>query len=227
MTRLPTHPFTGLTAIGFRRDGRPIYPVKGGSEDTPPTPPGDPVPPPTPSPAPTPAPPDGPKPADPLGPGGLKALQAERERVKALEQQLAGLAPLQQLAEALGAKADPKNGRSEVDALRERFDQQERLLAEERSGRWRAEVAQEIGLSPQLAGRLTGNTREELLDDARALAALIPAAPAAPKAPAADPSQGSRGTPPDDLENQIAEATKAGNVRLVIALQKRKLSALR
>lgn len=30
---LPVHPFTGLTAIGFRRNGDPIWPVRGGSED--------------------------------------------------------------------------------------------------------------------------------------------------------------------------------------------------
>jgi len=28
---LPTHPFTGLTAIGLHRNGAPIWPVKGGS----------------------------------------------------------------------------------------------------------------------------------------------------------------------------------------------------
>jgi hypothetical protein len=30
---LPVHPFTGLTALGLRRNGAPIWPVKGGSED--------------------------------------------------------------------------------------------------------------------------------------------------------------------------------------------------
>lgn len=30
---LPVHPFTGLTAIGFRRNGAPIWPVRGGSAD--------------------------------------------------------------------------------------------------------------------------------------------------------------------------------------------------
>lgn len=33
MTTLPTHPRTGLTALGYRRDGRPIFPILGGSED--------------------------------------------------------------------------------------------------------------------------------------------------------------------------------------------------
>ncbi|WP_194821297.1 hypothetical protein [Micromonospora sp. S-DT3-3-22] len=30
---LPVHPFTGLTAIGLRRNGQPIWPVKGGAPD--------------------------------------------------------------------------------------------------------------------------------------------------------------------------------------------------
>ncbi|MBO2530974.1 MAG: hypothetical protein CW348_14200 [Thermobifida sp.] len=37
---LPTHPDTGLTAIGLRRNGAPIWPVIGGAEDTPDTAPG-------------------------------------------------------------------------------------------------------------------------------------------------------------------------------------------
>lgn len=40
---LPTHPRTGLTALGYRKDGRPIWPVLGGSE--PPDQPPDPAPP--------------------------------------------------------------------------------------------------------------------------------------------------------------------------------------
>lgn len=32
---MPVHPHTGLVAIGFRRNGAPIWPVKGGSEGGP------------------------------------------------------------------------------------------------------------------------------------------------------------------------------------------------
>lgn len=38
---LPVHPFTGLRALGFRKDGRPIFPIAGGSEP-PNQPPADP-----------------------------------------------------------------------------------------------------------------------------------------------------------------------------------------
>lgn len=31
--QLPVHPFTGLTAIGLRRNGDPIWPIKGGAPD--------------------------------------------------------------------------------------------------------------------------------------------------------------------------------------------------
>lgn len=64
---LPVHPFTGLTAIGFRVDGRPIWPVLGGAPD------------------------DDDKPDDDdddadddkkLGPKGERALAAEKERRK-------------------------------------------------------------------------------------------------------------------------------------------------
>lgn len=39
---LPTHPRTGLTAVGFRRNGDPIWPIRGGSEDGGDPPAGDP-----------------------------------------------------------------------------------------------------------------------------------------------------------------------------------------
>jgi hypothetical protein len=197
---------------------------------TQPTPPeptptlGDPAPTP-PAPTPTPPAPPAPGPDDPLGPAGLKALQAERDRVKALETQLAALAPLQKLAEAFGATAEPGSGKSDVDALRERFDAQERDLIAERTARWRAEIAAETGLSAQLAARLQGTTRDELLADAQALAALIPAAPPEQRGPAPDPSQGARGTGPADLDQQIAAAEQAGDIRKAIALKTQKLTA--
>lgn len=58
--------------------------------------------------------------------------------------------------------------------------------------RWRAEVAAEKGLSPALAERLRGSSKEELAADADALLALIPAQSSGPRNPAPDPSQGVR-----------------------------------
>jgi len=89
---LPVHPFTGLTAIGLRRNGAPIWPVKGGADDggdgdddagSSSTGDDD---------------QDDPDGADKLGDAGKKALdamkskwQSERDRRKALEQELATL----------------------------------------------------------------------------------------------------------------------------------------
>lgn len=235
MTHLPIHPFTGLSAIGLRRDGRPIYPVRGGSQPTPiPTPPpGDPAPAPTPSPnpAPGPQPAAGPAPTDPgdqpLGPAGIRALQTERKAREELEKKLAALAPLQQLADAIGGGQQQPGGKSEVERLNERFAELERTAVEERTARWRLEVAAAKGLTPQQAARLQGSTLEEFTADADALLALFPNTPARPNTPAPDPSQGARGGQPGpDLQAQIDEARKAGDFRKAIALERSKLQGV-
>lgn len=190
-------------------------------------PPGDPAPVPTPPANPAPTPPEGDPPqADkPLGPAGERALQAERDARKALEKQIAALAPLKQLAEAFGAGTPQANGKSEVELLQERFDAYERDLTSERQARWRAEIAAEKSLPPALAARLQGATREELLADADALSALIPATPDGPRNPAPDPSQGSRGGQPVDTDALIREAQAKGDWRTVLRLQNEKLAA--
>ena len=164
------------------------------------------------------APPEGDK---PLGPGGEKALAAEREARKALEKQIAALAPLQKLAEALGTGTPEAAGKSEVELLNERFAEHEKTVAEERAARWRAEVAHEKGLTPQQAARLQGATREELTADADALVALFPAAK--PGTPAPDPSQGSRGGNLPDTDALIREAQAKGDWKTVLTLQNAKL----
>lgn len=188
------------------------------TQPVPTPPPGDPAPtPPTPT-----LTADPPKDDKPLGPGGEKALQSEREARKALEKQLADLAPLKQLAGMLGGQPTG-DGKTDLERLTERLSQHETELASERMARWRAEIVAETGIPSALAARLQGSTREELVADAAALKALIPE-PTGPRTPVPDPSQGARGTQPPDLENQIAEAQKAGNFRQVIALQKQKLA---
>jgi hypothetical protein len=188
-------------------------------------PPGDPAPAPTTSPTPAPAP--DPAPADPadqpLGPAGKKALDAEREARKELERQLAALSPLQKLAEAMGAGTPTAGGKTEVELLNEKFATYESQLADERQARWRAEVAAAKGLTPDQAAWISGSTAEEFIASADKLLASFPT-PAGPRNPAPDPSQGSRGGQPSpDLEAQIAEATKAGDIRKAISLQRQKL----
>lgn len=200
-------------------------PPAGDPQATPPT---TPPAPPAPQPPAAASPPAGDPPADdkPLGPNGEKALAAEREARKALEKQIQALAPLQKLAEALGAGTPAADGKSELDLLNERFAQYEKAAAEERTARWRAEVAHAKGLTPEQAARLVGSTKDELAADADALLSLFPAAPTGPRAPAPDPSQGSRGGGTPDLATQIADAQKAGDWKRVIALKNQQLAAI-
>lgn len=182
--------------------------------------PGDPAP--TPEPTPTPAPED-----QPLGPAGQKALAAERDARKALEKQLAELAPLKDFAAALSGGKSPADGKSAEDLLNERFAKYETDLATEREARWRLEVAQAKGLTAEQATELRGSTPEELQAHADRLLTLFPAAPAGPRTPAPDPSQGARGGQPGpDLQAQINEARKAGDFRKAIALERSKLAAI-
>lgn len=155
----------------------------------------------------------------PLGPAGKKALDAEREARKALERQLADLAPLRQLAELIRGGEQAPPGKSEVDLLNEKFGRYEQDLAAEREARWRAEVAQEKGLTAQQAARLTGASREDLAADADALLALFPAA--GPRTPAPDPTQGARG--PVDIDQQIRDAEASGDSREAIRLKRQRL----
>lgn len=160
---------------------------------------------------------------EPLGEGGKKALQAEREARKALEKKIGEFDSFKsQLAELVGGK--PADGKSEVDLLREQFQSMESTLTSERSARWRAEIAQEKGLTARQAARLVGSTREELAADADELLETFPTAPAAPGTPKPDRSQGGNGGSAPDLDAQIKEAQKNGEVRKVLALQRQKLA---
>lgn len=187
-------------------------------------PPGDPAPTPT---DPTPTPPSAPPtdPADqPLGPAGKKALDEERAARKALEQKFAALAPLQKLAEALGAGTPAAGGKSEVELLNERFAELERTANDERAARWRLEVAAEKKLTPEQAAWLQGSTQEELAASADRLLAAFPTVPPGPRTPAPDPSQGARGGQPGpDLQAQIQALKAKGDFWGAAALEKSKL----
>lgn len=250
LNTLPTrrtlvHPLTGaaLAPIGYRRNGTPIWPVLGGDDTVgpapEPTPPGDPAPKPGPAdpkPEPAPKPDAAPKPSDELGDGGKKALAAEREARKTaddarkaaektaadLTAKLAKLAPLEKLAAALG-DGDPGKGKTEIELLSERLAEQEKATLDERMARWRAEVAQEKGLTKKQAARLSGSTYDELAADADELLSLFPkpeptappkdpappAEPAKPPAPKPDPSQGPRGDAPTRSNGLAAAVSKA------------------
>ncbi|WP_369377652.1 hypothetical protein [Streptomyces sp. cg36] len=82
-TSLPLHPRTGEAALGFRRDGRPIWPIKGGSGeggDPAALPAGDPAPAPNTDPGTPPAPAGDPAAEQQLAAATQQAEQAAAER---------------------------------------------------------------------------------------------------------------------------------------------------
>ncbi len=193
---LPTHPRTGLTALGLRRDGvTPIWPVMGGDGTTepPPSTPPAPAPPATTPPATPPAPADD----EPLGEAGKKALEEERKARKAADAELAKYRKAEQ------ERADADKSEAEKRAAAEERANQAELRAT------RLEVAAEKGLTPAQAKRLVGSTKEELLADADQILIDFPGAPttpATPPVPKPDLSQGSKGTPPLARAKSLGEA---------------------
>ncbi|MEV6681378.1 hypothetical protein AB0N09_31580 [Streptomyces erythrochromogenes] len=116
-TTLPVHPRTGDRALGYRRDGRPIWPIKGGSGEG-----GDPAAPPSGDPNPAPGAPPAADPAaeQQLADANTRAEQAAAER--------------DELRAALDAvtKALNPGGESEQDpaALAAAVAERDRLLSE-------------------------------------------------------------------------------------------------
>lgn len=133
-----------------------------------------------------------PEPQDdkPLGAAGEKALKAEREARKALEKQVAEMAPLMELVRGIRG-AVPGVEQSDTEKLAAELEQFKAEAAAERLGRLRLEVATSKGLTPQQAARLQGSTAEELEADAEALIALFPTKPEQ-SGPRGDPAQGAR-----------------------------------
>jgi len=190
---LPVHCSTGQQAIGFRRDGRPIWPILGASPDDSSNPPVDPKADPKPvdpNPVDDPTKGDPKDPADkPLGPNGEKALQAERDARKALEKELAELAPLKKIAAALGG-GDADKGKTDFEQLSERLSSHEGELAKANVARFRAEVALAKRLTPEQAAELQGSTTEELNAHADRLVAAFGGGDGKPGSPKPDRSQG-------------------------------------
>lgn len=155
---LPVHPVFG-TALGLRRSGAPIWPIRGASTE------GDP-----PAPDPVTVPPV-PVVDETLGDGGTKALAAERQARKDAEK-------AQKVAEAQ-VKAFEDAQKTEGEKTAERIAK----LEVDAAKALRYEAAEKAQISLALAARLKGNTLEELLADAEDLKKLIPAeAPATPPA---------------------------------------------
>ena len=117
--------------------------------------------------------------------------------------------------------------RTDVEKAQARAEAAEKALAQRDAEALRTSIALEKGLTASQAKRLVGSTREELEADAVDLLADLKAA-APPKAPTAT-GQGNVGTPIGgnadpikQLDVEIADATKAGNFLLTIALKERR-----
>jgi hypothetical protein len=227
MTRstLPIHRFTRQQAIGFRRDGRPIWPVAGGSQPTGEPPAGPPTDPPA-------DPPVDPPEDEPLGDGGKAALAAERKARKAAEKLAAEHAAklqaiedrdkteAQKLADAKAAAEQ----RAEA-ATRRAVTAEIRALAADFADP--TDAADVLGKDPAKYLGDDGEIDEEAITaDLAELLKRKPhwgKAPAGPRTPQPDPSQGPRG--PVDIDAQIRDAESKGNVRESIRLKAIKLKS--
>lgn len=221
MTSLPVHPSTGLTALGLRRDGRPIWPVIGAAD-----PPTDPLP--TDPPA-----VDPPKPDDGLTTdAGKKALSEERTARKAAEKEKAELAArlkefedrdkteaekltaARDAAEQRASAATARAVRSEVRALADGYaDRDDAVLN-------LGDLTKYVGKDGEVDTDAITAELAKVLERKPHLAKA-----SGPRNPAPDPSQGPRSTQPPDLDTQIAEANKAGDWKKVMSLQNQKLAA--
>ena len=119
-----------------------------------------------------------------LGEGGIKALQAERDARAAAEAR----------AKAAEAEAEKLRRATESEAERVQRERDEAVTAAAAKDAMisRYEAAEAAGLPLSWAKRLVGSTAEELLADAKSVAADL-AEKAKPGTPKPDPSQGSGG----------------------------------
>ncbi|MEU1240052.1 hypothetical protein ABZ388_06805 [Micromonospora parva] len=190
---LPIHPRTGLTALGLRRNGQPIWPVRGASPDDP----GE---------AEQGGEGDDPEVPDGIGDAGKQAIdRMKSERNAARKELREAKAKLVAFEQAEQEKAEANKSEAE------RRTAAEQRAAEADLRATKLEVAFEKGLTPAQAKRLVGSTREELAADADEILRDFPTTPATPerRTPRPDPSQGSRGGASlSGKEAGLAEAQK-------------------
>ena len=184
---------------------------------------------PTPNPAPAPKPVEPPKPPTPprtFTQDEVNAFLAEEKRKagEALTAKYGDLDQLKSLADAQKAaeEAAKTEAQKQADALAKLQQENESLKV----SNLRSQVAEAKGVPAAL---LTGSTQAEIEAAADALIAFRGVQPPAPPAPAPTAhAAGSNGAPagsPGDIDAQIAEAEKARNFPLAIALKQRKYAA--
>ncbi|WP_433658047.1 hypothetical protein ACQPW1_39735 [Nocardia sp. CA-128927] len=216
---LPVHPTFG-TAIGLRRNGAPIWPVRGASTEGDP-PAADPQPPadPAPAPADTDSPPT-PSTDEGLGDGGKKALDAERQARKDAEK-------AQRAAEAK-VKAFEDAQKTEAEKQADRLAAAEKDAADAKVEARRFKVAAKHSISDEDAELfLTGADDKTIGRQAERIAELMSGSAApAPQPGAYVPGEGRTPANPN-LDEQIAEATKARDFPRAIALKQQRAAQQR
>lgn len=186
------NPQTGLTALGFRRDGRPIWPVLGGSQPageptsvTPPVPvPTPPIPAPVPAPVVTPAP-------SPGEDGQTFSSEEEKWKYFARKHEAAAR-----------ANADKAKQYDELQQAQMTETQKQQVAlelatkaaTEANEALWRERAARHNGLSDEDLQWITGATEAEIQQKAAAFAARVNAGATSPTPPPPAPlPQGARG----------------------------------
>ena len=172
---------------------------------------------------------------EPLGDGGLRALEAERQTRKDLERRLKELEPL-----AAKAKELEDAQKSELEKLTEQAQAMRKELEGATLGRLRLDVAldsapegMDMATVRTLADRLRGSTREELEADAKALFELVPAATTqaggtTKRAPVEALRPGVLPTTPETpLVEQVRAAEAAGDWETAGRLKAQQLAELR
>ena len=156
-----------------------------------------------------------PKDSDALGDPGKKALNAERKARRDAEKALADM--------QAKVKAFEQRDLSETERLTQQLAEAQAAAATATAEALKLRIATETGLDPELHEFLDGITDEEQM---RARAQKLAA-----KASASQPKQrpdfggGKRGDDPNSiasLDQQIADAQKAGDHRLSIALKRQR-----
>jgi hypothetical protein len=152
-----------------------------------------------------------------------RALDAERETAKAAQRERdEALAKVKEYEDA--NKSDLEKAQTEAtDATTRAATAEAKAL--------RLEVALDKKVPAELIDRLRGETKEELETDADALMALVGSGDGDGKGSATPPGSFDGGarkpTPNKNLDEQIAEAEKAGDTKRSIALKSQKLAQVR
>lgn len=185
-----------------------------------PTPPAEPA-----QPAPTPPPAEPAKPAEPAEPASQPDPAQAKETDWKAEARKWETRAKENAEKAKAHDTYVESQKTETQKLSDAKAAAEKDAADAKAEALRYRIAAKNEISDEDAEIfLTGSDEETLTKQAERLVALR-GEQAAPRAPKPDPSQGSRG--PVDLDAQIAEAEKKGDVRASIRLKQEKALAAR